>query len=240
MTIRPTLWAAILIGLGLSSGLRAGDMVLSQSNSPKVSVSGDVAAMLQTEREALAALRGDKVRSLVTQPTRRNLWFKTPEVVAQPEFEVARLNSDFLAELPAPSGGKSWECLTQALYFEARGESVKGMFAVGEVILNRVESRAYPNDVCGVVNQGTGELYRCQFTYMCDGRAEVIDEPAAWRKVGKVAKLLLSGEVPRNLTDGATHYHTKAVAPRWSKVFTRTATIGYHYFYREEGRYASN
>ena len=44
--------------------------------------------------------------------------------------------------------------------------------------------------------------------------------------VGKVAKMVMDG-MPRTLTDGATFYHTKAVRPRWARVFERTATIGF-------------
>jgi spore germination cell wall hydrolase CwlJ-like protein len=109
---------------------------------------------------------------------------------------------------------------------------VRGMFAVGEVIMNRVDSARYPNTLCGVINQGTGRKFACQFTYTCDGNAEVIHEPAAWAKVGKVARLLVDG-APRQLTDGATHYHTRAVNPRWARVFPRTTTIGSHHFYRQ-------
>jgi len=60
----------------------------------------------------------------------------------------------------------------------------------------------------------------------------VIHEPAAWERVGKVARLLIDG-APRELTSGATYYHTRAVNPRWASVFDRTASIGAHYFYRQ-------
>ena len=50
---------------------------------------------------------------------------------------------------------------------------------------------------------------------------------------------MIDGKAPR-LTDGATHYHTTAVSPNWSKVFTRTAKIGVHLFYREGVQTASN
>lgn len=129
------------------------------------------------------------------------------------------------------SGGAQWRCLAEALYFEARGETIKGQFAVAEVILNRVESARFPNSVCGVINQGTGRKFACQFTYTCDGRPERISEPASWERVGKIAKAVLDG-APRNLTKGATHYHTTAVNPSWSRKYTRTAKIGVHMFYR--------
>ena len=140
---------------------------------------------------------------------------------------------------PKASGSAQWRCLAEALYFEARGETVKGQFAVAEVIMNRVKSGRFPDTPCGVINQGTGKKYQCQFTYTCDGHAEVIAEPRAFARVGKVARYTLDGEVPE-LTSGATHYHTTAVRPRWSKVYTRTAKIGVHLFYRHTWRTASN
>ncbi len=142
-------------------------------------------------------------------------------------------SNEFLATVPYQEGGKQWRCLTEALYFEARGESTRGQFAVAEVILNRVDSARFPDSLCGVINQGTGKKFQCQFTYTCDGRAERITDQASWRRLGKVARLMMDG-APRNLTFGATFYHTTSVRPRWARVFTNTATIGVHRFYRRE------
>lgn len=144
-----------------------------------------------------------------------------------------------LDALPVAEGGEEWYCLTEALYFEARGESALGLFAVSEVILNRVDSARYPDTVCGVINQGTGQRWACQFTYTCDGLAETISEPRAWDRVGKVARMMLDGE-PRVLTDGATHYHSKAVNPHWASAFPLTASIGSHLFYRQPTQTARN
>jgi spore germination cell wall hydrolase CwlJ-like protein len=158
-------------------------------------------------------------------------------------FNASASNVEFtrnwLAEQPKASGGEQWKCLSEALYFEARGETVKGQFAVAEVILNRVKSARFPGSLCSVINQGTGKKYQCQFTYTCDGYAEVIAEPRAYTQVGKIARAVLDGKVP-TLTDGATYYHTTAVKPRWSRAFTRTAHIGVHLFYRDGVRTASN
>lgn len=63
---------------------------------------------------------------------------------------------DWLAAQSAQTGGKQWRCLAEALYHEARGESVKGQFAVAEVILNRVDSARFPDSICGVVHRGLG------------------------------------------------------------------------------------
>lgn len=126
-----------------------------------------------------------------------------------------------------------WRCLTEALYFEARGETLSGQYAVAEVILNRRDSKKFPNSVCAVIGQGasSGKKYACQFSYKCDGRAEVFAEGKAYNQVGKVARQMLNGK-KRTLTHGATFYHTGAVRPSWSRKFKRTAKVGQHYFYR--------
>lgn len=132
---------------------------------------------------------------------------------------------------PARKGDRQWRCLAEALYHEARGESVKGQFAVAEVILNRVESTLWPSTICNVVHQGTGRHLQCQFTYTCDGFSDRIRERKAFERAGKIAQVMMSGGA-RVLTGGATHYHTRAVNPRWSRKFPRTAEIGTHLFYR--------
>lgn len=148
-------------------------------------------------------------------------------VPAQPEVRYDRA---YLSTLPVADGDAEWQCLAQALYFEARGESVAGQFAVAEVILNRRDSSAYPRTVCGVVRQGGRR--GCQFSYACDRHSERIRERAAYVQVGKIARLMLDG-APRALTQGATHFHTRAVRPAWARRFPRTAQIGAHIFYRQ-------
>ena len=193
-------------------------------------LSSRLSAILGQEREALSVVPDSRLSLLTSLPPADERGVDTESSVIY--------DRTFLSSLPVASGGGEWECLAEALYFEARGESIRGMFAVGEVILNRVDSDAYPDSLCSVINQGTGRRYACQFTYTCDGNPEVIAEPRAWERVGKVAAILLEG-APRALTGGATHYHTKAVNPSWAKRFPRTAAIGSHYFYRQPVRTAS-
>ncbi len=182
-------------------------------------------ALVRIEQSGLKSAGNKRLKSLLNAP--------------EPPKGSVQFTRSWLDAQPKASGSAQWRCLAEALYFEARGETVKGQFAVAEVILNRVSSSRYPNSLCGVINQGTGKKYQCQFTYTCDGHAEVIAEPAAFVRVGKVARAAMDGRAPE-LTDGATHYHTTAVRPRWSRVFTKTARIGVHLFYRQGRRVASN
>ena len=132
--------------------------------------------------------------------------------------------------MPTPTGGPEWACLTEALYFEARGESFKGIAAVADVIVNRKNSSKFPNSICAVISQGVGGRPGCQFSYKCDGRAEVFNEKRAYVKVGKMARLMLDGRLPK-ASNGALYYHTKHVSPRWSRKFRRVAQVGVHLFY---------
>jgi spore germination cell wall hydrolase CwlJ-like protein len=146
-------------------------------------------------------------------------------------FPADGLTADWLMAQPAPEGDAEWQCLTEALYFEARGESLEGQIAVAEVILNRVDSPLYPRTVCGVVKQrGSGG---CQFSYVCSGKTKLREKEAA-DLAGRIARAMLDG-APRLLTGGATHFHTRGVKPSWSKRFSRTASIGAHLFYRQPG-----
>ncbi|MFM7334619.1 MAG: cell wall hydrolase [Tabrizicola sp.] len=141
------------------------------------------------------------------------------------------LTEEWLMAQPAPEGDAQWQCLTEALYFEARGESMDGQIAVAEVILNRVDSPLYPRTVCGVVKQRGGG--GCQFSYVCTGKKKMREKGAADR-AGRIARAMLDG-APRVLTAGATHFHTRGVKPSWSKRFARTVAIGDHLFYRQPG-----
>jgi hypothetical protein len=152
-----------------------------------------------------------------------------PDMMAT-DFEGAIDLSEILnVEVGKPD--PQWRCLTEALYFEARGESLVGQVAVAEVILNRVDSKAFPSTVCGVVRQGAGKLNSCQFSFYCDGKAENIANSEKFEEMGKIAWVMLQGK-PRILTGNATHYHTAKVSPRWAKRLVRTARIGAHIFYR--------
>ena len=131
-----------------------------------------------------------------------------------------------------PASLRELECLAQAIYFEARGESDAGRHAVAEAILNRVESEYYPDTVCEVIAQGVGMLHRCQFSYNCDGKAEIIHEKETYREIKDLARAIRQGN-PFKLTNGATHFHTVDVSPSWASEFHMTASIGRHVFYRE-------
>src|SRR5438309_1741997 len=126
------------------------------------------------------------------------------------------------------------ECLTAAIYYEARSESEGGQRAVAQVVLNRVRHPAFPKSVCGVVYQGSNRTTGCQFTFTCDGSLRRAREPFSWERARKIAAAALAGYVfePVGL---ATHYHTTAIHPWWADAMSKAVTIGAHIFYRWNG-----
>lgn len=186
---------------------------------------GDLSGVLGTETKALKSAKEDQTLIVAgVQKPRPKIKPKNLAIAKVPTRKE-------LQRMPKASGGSEWACLTEALYFEARGESIPGIFAVAEVIVNRKASGRFPNSVCGVITQGAHRRNACQFSYKCDGAAEVYHEPKAHAMVGKIAKMVLDGRT-KSLTKGATFYHSHTVNPRWARQFRRTAQIGKHLFYK--------
>ena len=136
-----------------------------------------------------------------------------------------------LDSLPSKSPGPQTTCLAEAVYFEARGENLAGQAAVAEVILNRVASKKFPNTVCKVINQGSSRKFKCQFSYMCDGKSEKIYDRNSYERIVKLSWIMIMGSA-RVLTNGATYYHSSGVSPVWAKSLKKTNVIGRHIFYR--------
>jgi spore germination cell wall hydrolase CwlJ-like protein len=133
--------------------------------------------------------------------------------------------------IDALDSARDLECLTQAVYYEARGESAQGQAAVAQVVMNRVHHPAFPKTVCGVVFQGASAGHGCQFSFACDGSMGDRREPSAWRRAETVASRALSGAVMAQV-GRATHFHTTDVDAAWSQDMIRVAQVGMHVFYR--------
>jgi spore germination cell wall hydrolase CwlJ-like protein len=127
---------------------------------------------------------------------------------------------------------KAEKCLTEVIYFEARGEVVRGQMAVAQVVLNRAFSGKYPNTVCGVVYQNSHRHLACQFTFSCDGIPDVVREPDMWERAKVIASEMLDGKLWLPEVGKATHYHAYWVRPGWVREMTKMHKLGVHTFYR--------
>lgn len=126
-------------------------------------------------------------------------------------------------------------CLTTAVYFEARSESQLGQLAVATVILNRVKASNFSSTICGVVYKGSNRLNACQFSFACDGKPDIVDDGRAWKLATEVTVLALADDNtkvgPLQILATATNYHADYVDPVWSKSLNRLTKIGRHIFY---------
>ncbi len=133
-------------------------------------------------------------------------------------------------------------CMALNMYHEAKNQSMLGQIAVGQVVMNRVEDKRFPDNVCDVITEavtykGTDKpvLHKCQFSWYCDGQKDEPDfDSKEWWDAKEYASIVLSGTIMLDVTEGATHYHATYVRPAWAKTKTKTTRIDRHIFYRWE------
>jgi hypothetical protein len=187
------------------------------------------------------ATHADSARVTVTV---RRASYSTADV---PEPEVSTVSAAYHAGAPvrrllpspaerlgldAAARAREETCLAQAIYFEARGEDVRGQEAVAQVIMNRVFSPHYPDSVCGVVYQNAQHHNACQFSFACDRKPDVVRDEQAWALAQSIATQALDGDIWDSEIGHATHYHATFVNPWWVGTMNRLASHGVHIFYR--------
>lgn len=200
-----------------------------------------LANVLLLSAAAIQAVRSEHnhVASLPVPPTPLLDVPPTPVYATLGELISARLNSDPISGADSKDGlDAQTYCLAQAVYFEARSEPLPGQLAVAQVVLNRVQSSAYPDTICAVVFQNERWRNRCQFSFACDGRSDRPHNPQAWAVSSIVAQIAVEGAWA-DLTHKATHYHADYVSPHWRLSLTSTAKHGRHVFYRDDQAFAS-
>lgn len=129
-------------------------------------------------------------------------------------------------------------CIAMAIYWEARGESLEGQFAVGQVVMNRVRDPRYPSDACSVVYDAHYYTWdpqlpvrnQCQFSFYCDGKSDQPQDHVPWRVAQLVAAAVYEQRADPIVGD-ATHYHALRVQPHWAVGGEVVARIQDHVFY---------
>jgi len=155
-----------------------------------------------------------------------------PKGEVNADNQRARSPAERLGLFDEKSRAKSEKCLAEAVYFEARGEAVRGQIAVAQVVMNRVFSGKYPDTVCGAVYQNKHRHLACQFTFACDNNADVIREPDMWERAKKISKAMLDGQIWLPEVGKSTHYHAYWVRPSWVAEMKKMYKFGVHTFYR--------
>ncbi len=171
------IWARSMTLLCVLSGAAFADATVSQPNDPAATMDTRLSLLLGQDNSSFAAVGASRLQEITAEPAQAD--------TAKGDLPKISYTDAFLDSQPVASGDQQWTCLAQAIYFESRGESVKGEFAVAEVIANRVDAPDYPKSICDVVNQGTGRRNACQFTFTCDGHTEVISDKESIHQGGQ-------------------------------------------------------
>ena len=188
------------------------------------------------DRYALAIARRHDP-SATAQGAPQSAMIATQLAPREPDSASAGLRSAIFRPTPASpfhmagelNASRDLQCLTEAVYWEARGEGAAGMAAVAQVVLNRVRHPAFPKTVCGVVYQGASDG-GCQFSFACQPHSSPAEDDA-WRRAREVASRALSGHV-MTAVGQATNFHAVSVTPGWMTSLQKVAQIGSHIFYR--------
>jgi spore germination cell wall hydrolase CwlJ-like protein len=128
------------------------------------------------------------------------------------------------------------KCLSEVLYYEARGEGAGGQKAIAEVVFHRMNRGNYGHSICAVVYEGKDKP-GCQFSFTCNGDVKRPKQETAWQQSEALAAQILTGQVAlKNATGGALNFHAVSVAPDWAETMDKTTQIGNHIFYRGMAR----
>ncbi|HSZ10596.1 MAG TPA: cell wall hydrolase [Rhizomicrobium sp.] len=123
-------------------------------------------------------------------------------------------------------------CLSEVLYYEARGEGAVGQEAVAEVVFNRLRDRAYPHSICGIVYQGS-EAHTCQFAFACDGERNQPRTASEWASAETLAAQILTGQTRLGGLTGDALYFRAAGQALEPDGLVRTIQIGNQVFFRD-------
>jgi len=211
-----------------TAGVTAEDLSTETLTAMATEEPGLLAMALRYNPAVLAGYAALERESISVQRVRADHSFLKPRIGAgsNPAAKPYRANFDHPSEA---------ECLTEAVYYEARGETPAGQAAVAQVVLNRARHPAYPKTICAVVYQGAQRRTGCQFSFACNGAMTASRETGAWRRAQRVALRALNGYVMPEVGN-ATHFHVTSVNPAWGSTLMQVGQVGAHIFYRFSGK----
>lgn len=125
-------------------------------------------------------------------------------------------------------------CLAENIYFEARGEPLRGQYAVAEVTMNRLASPHFPDTVCDVVHDTRWDTSRRRLVAHFSWTAfklRLESGSPEWQQAMDVATVVYDGRY-HPIVPNALFYHATSVNPYWASSKRLVARIGNHIFYR--------
>ena len=157
--------------------------------------------------------------------------------------KMTKLRTSTMADAPdvvtIKTRERQLECMAMNIYREAGYEPFEGKVAVGQVVMNRVKSGKFGDDVCGVIYQKNVVMDKvvCQFSWYCDSAARTRPvNNTAYNESYEVAKKVLLEGFKLDVLKEALYYHANYVNPKWP--LEKIGQIGNHIFYKpkEKGK----
>lgn len=167
---------------------------------------------------------GEFTPSMQVRPAISDLVYRSPSAsdqppaVQNPSTPMPRVVP--LVARPQRSDDVQQTCIAQAVYYESKGEPVRGQRAVADVIINRTKRPGFASTPCGVIRQPH------QFTNASRWRIPSAADPL-WQRAKEIARNAIEGI--GTVSTAITHFHAASVRPGWS--MRRVAAIGGHVFY---------
>ena len=157
---------------------------------------------------------------------------KNPDLYKEPQAEKEKIVAKFVDP-------KQLKCLANNIFYEAGGESLNGQAAVARVVMNRI-AYGFGNDPCAVVyqthmvdklvNDEIQKVKLCQFSWVCEGKAEPNKNNPSYKQAELVAYDVLAYDAYTDvLPTTALFFHNLHVDPLWP--YKQVAKIGNHIFY---------
>ena len=126
-------------------------------------------------------------------------------------------------------------CMACTIYWETRGEPVKGQYAVGMVTINRTRNDEFPPTICENVWKRTVKHGRIYPQYSWTVKPSKVTDPVAWTIAAWIAQDIIqhekAGKPLHDPTHGALYFHSRKSRPGWQQV-SYIARIGDHLFYK--------
>lgn len=142
------------------------------------------------------------------------------------------LHYDYKFKVPTD---KEIDLLTRVIWGEARSEKSQYQSAIVHTIINRAE---HPKKRYGAT---FSEILVRPYAYSCmnpddPNYSKLLSLSKDSKEYKKIREVVLNTLLSRmagggDPTDGATHYHTKAVNPKWNQAATSMFTMGSHKFW---------
>ena len=134
---------------------------------------------------------------------------------------------------------KQLNCLAKNIFYEAGSEPLNGQAAVARVVMNRI-AHGFGKNPCAVVYQ-TAQVDKlvddevqkvklCQFSWVCEGKADPNKNSTKYKQAEQVAYDVLAYDAYKDVVPRtALFFHNLNVDPLWP--YKQVAKIGNHIFY---------